>query len=120
MSLFNIIWRYSLGEITLEEANQLFTKLDYSFTKNQTMNSIKKQKRHQLKIKQVDAQRYYGGIKPFVICENLDYEIGDIIEFTIIEMKARYERKIIYIEKDVPGLKDGYCIITLSGYEYIL
>lgn len=77
---------------------------------------------HQLKIKQQYAQAYYKGLKPWEIRLNdRNYQVGDIIEFTIIETGQTYQREIIYFfDLDGFGLMPNYCILTLSGYKYNL
>lgn len=50
-----------------------------------------------------------------------DFKVGDTIEFTIIETGCKYSRDIIYIfEGGEYGLEKGFCILTLSGYNYNL
>ena len=77
---------------------------------------------HKVKIKQEYAKAYYEGLKPWEIRKNdRGYKVGDTIEFEIIEIGGRYQREILYLfEGGEYGLEEGYCIMTLSGYEYVL
>lgn len=77
---------------------------------------------HRVKIKKEYASAYYEGLKPWEIRKNdRDYKVGDIIEFEIIDHGGIYQREITYLfEGGQYGLEEGYCIMTLSGYEYVL
>lgn len=77
---------------------------------------------HRVKIKQEYAEAYYNGLKPWEVRKNdRNYKVGDTIEFQIIESGNKYQREIIYIfEGGVYGIQEGYCVMTLSVYEYVL
>lgn len=70
---------------------------------------------HKLKISQEYAQAYYDGLKPWEIRKNdRGFKVGDSIEFQIIG-SGKYIREIIYLYEGAEyGLKEGYCIITIS------
>ena len=72
---------------------------------------------HEVKIKQEYAQAYFDGLKPWeILINDRNYKVGDIVRFYIIGHGGHYDREITYLHL----LDDGYCIMTLSGYEYIL
>lgn len=77
---------------------------------------------HQIKIKQKFAQEYFDGLKPWEIRKNdRDYKVGDILKFSIIGHGGTYKREITYLlEGTQYGIEEGYCIMTLSGYKYVL
>ena len=83
---------------------------------------------HKLKIKNNYYQDIYYSYKTFELRKNdQNYQVGDLIEFTIIidndksvsiEAVANSLYKIIYILKDVPeyGLDKDYCILGIKKY----
>ncbi|WP_329804995.1 DUF3850 domain-containing protein [Flavobacterium facile] len=84
--------------------------------------SKKGNKIHNLKIKEEYAKAYFNGLKQWEIRKNdRDFKVGDIIEFNVIDKDIIYRREIIYLlEGGQFGIEKGYCILSLSGYEYIL
>lgn len=84
---------------------------------------------HELKIKAKYYSEICKGIKTFELRKNdRDYQVGDIIHFTVIPDETTTEEtceglntypnlvRIIYILQDVPeyGLKEGYCILAIK------
>lgn len=84
---------------------------------------------HELKIKAKYYSEIWRGIKTFELRKNdRDYQVGDIIHFTVIPDETTSEEaceglntypnlvRIIYILQDVPeyGLKEGYCILAIK------
>ena len=99
-------------------------KKEHDLQENEAFNKtvVISSNTHELKIKQRYVVEYYNGNKPWELRKNdIDFKVGDTINFTIIENGFKYSRDIIYIfEGGEYGLEKGYCILTLSGYKYCL
>lgn len=80
---------------------------------------------HEVKILEEFALKEHNGLKPWELRKNdRDYQVGDVINFTVIRLKnshefeevGRYQRGIEYIYQDNKyGLEKGYCIMTLGN-----
>lgn len=76
---------------------------------------------HKVKIKKEFTIQYFEGTKPWELRENdRNYKTGDVIEFTVIETGMIYSREIkaMYSAGGPYGLKKGWCILTMEGYDY--
>ncbi|WP_323027976.1 DUF3850 domain-containing protein [Gelidibacter japonicus] len=76
---------------------------------------------HKIKIHEKDAKEHLRGVKPWELRKNdRNYQIGDDIEFTIVDAYNKptghiYTRRIIDVfHGGVYGLQNGFCIITLG------
>jgi len=63
------------------------------------------------------AEAHINGLKSWELRKNdRGFNIGDIIEFSVIETGFSYSRKIVYLfEGGAYGLQSGYCIMSLTN-----
>lgn len=72
---------------------------------------IRKPKMHKLKIQSEEYDCIISGIKSYVITQNNDYMIGDMICFYSIQSNKEACFKITSISNNCVGIVNGYCVI---------
>ncbi|WP_158728623.1 DUF3850 domain-containing protein [Flavobacterium sp. I-STPA6A] len=74
---------------------------------------------HDLKIKYEFAQLHFIGKKNWELRKNdRDFQVGDLIRFTVVEFGFKYIRRITHVLENTDyGLQEGYVILSIDNTE---